>query len=121
MDADGYHPWYVVLSLLWLTFWLGWVMSNLDVYIHARINPGNAFRLVLKVAKYTTDVESCLVEMADQEHELWLDRSIGYSFLHFMMLLQRLSGDLARHCHYGFWTLILVQNGELEGMSNGSQ
>jgi hypothetical protein len=45
-------------------------MSNRDVYIHARIDPGNAFRVVLKVAKYTANVEYGLVEMVDQEHKL---------------------------------------------------
>jgi hypothetical protein len=61
-------------------------MSNYGcfyVYIHVRIEPSNAFRLVLKVAKYTADVEYGLVEMADQEHELCLDRSIGYSLAQF--------------------------------------
>ena len=50
---------------------------------NARIDPGNAFRLVLKVGKYTTDVEYGLVEMVAQEHELWLDRSSGYSLSQF--------------------------------------
>jgi hypothetical protein len=50
------------------------------VYIHARVKPSNAFRLVLKVAKYTAVFgDDGLVEMSDQEHELWLDRSVGYS------------------------------------------
>jgi hypothetical protein len=49
----------------------------------ARIEPSNAFRLVLKIAKYTADVEYGLVEMVDQEHELWLDRSLGYSLAQF--------------------------------------
>lgn len=53
------------------------------VYIHARIEPGNAFRVVLKVAKYATDAKYGLVEMAEQEHELWLDRSREYSLAQF--------------------------------------
>jgi hypothetical protein len=53
------------------------------VHIHARIEPSNAFRVVLKVAKYTADVEYGLVEMVDQEHGLWLDRSLGYSLAQF--------------------------------------
>jgi hypothetical protein len=64
------------------------------VYIHARIQPSNAFRVVIKVAKYIADVEYGLVEMTKQEHELWLDRNIGYSLALFMMMwLQRLSRD----------------------------
>jgi hypothetical protein len=50
---------------------------------YVKIDPSNAFRLVLQIAKYTADVEYGLVEMADQEHELWLDRSIGYSLTQF--------------------------------------
>lgn len=50
----------------WLTVWCFYV------YIHARIKPSNAFRVVLKVAKYSAHVEYGLVEMAEQEHELWL-------------------------------------------------
>ena len=40
-----------------------------------QINPGNAFRLVVKVSNYVVDGEYGLVEMAEQEHELWLDRT----------------------------------------------
>ena len=71
-----------------------------NVYIRSRIEPSNAFRVVFKVAKYTADVKyGGLVEMTEKEHELWLYRSIGYSLALFMMMwLQRLSGDLARHC-----------------------
>ena len=72
------------LSLpLRVTDWL-WSENYLTVecfyvHIHSRIEPGSAFRLVLKIAKYTADVEYGLVEMVDQEHELWLDRSLGCS------------------------------------------
>jgi len=54
-----------------------------NVYIHARIEPDNAFRVVLKVAKYAVDGEYGLIEMAEQKHELWLDRSRGYSLSQF--------------------------------------
>jgi hypothetical protein len=54
------------------------------VNIHAKIEPGNAFRLLVKIAKYTADVEyGGQVEMVDQEHELLLDRSVGYSLAQF--------------------------------------
>ena len=47
--------------------------------IHSvRIDPGNAFRLVVKVGKYVADGEYGLVEMVEQEHELWLDRTRQY-------------------------------------------
>ena len=59
------------------------MLSNLLIYflwLHSvRIDPGNAFRLVVKVPKFITDGEYGLVEMADQEHELWLDRNLQYS------------------------------------------
>ena len=48
--------------------------------IHSvRINLGNAFRLVVKVDKYVADGEYGLVEMVEQEHELWLDRTGQYT------------------------------------------
>jgi len=50
------------------------------LWLHSvRIDPGNAFRLVVKVPKFIVDGEYGLVEMADQEHELWLDRNLQYS------------------------------------------
>jgi hypothetical protein len=49
----------------------------------ARIDPSNAFRLVVKVSKYVANGEYGLVEMAKQEHELWLDRSEQYSLAKF--------------------------------------
>jgi hypothetical protein len=77
------------------------------------------FRVVLKVAKYTADVKyGGLVEMAEQEHELWLYRSIGYSLAQFC-------DDVATKIIWGlsqqfeFWTLILALNEKLEGMING--
>ncbi|CAN6310102.1 unnamed protein product [Urochloa humidicola] len=47
------------------------------------IDPGNAFRLVVKVPKYVADGEYGLVEITDQEHELWLDSSQEYSLAKF--------------------------------------
>nr|CAB3492416.1 unnamed protein product [Digitaria exilis] len=39
------------------------------------IDPGNAFRLVVKVSKYVADGEYGNVEMTNQEHDLWFDRT----------------------------------------------
>jgi hypothetical protein len=56
--------------------------------------------------------------MAEQEHELWLYRSIGYSLAQFC-------DDVATKIIWGlsqqfeFWTLILALNEKLEGMING--
>ncbi|CAN6310721.1 unnamed protein product [Urochloa humidicola] len=52
------------------------------------IDPGSAFRLVVKVASYAADVEYGLVEMAEQQHEIWFDRNNQYS-------LAQLHEDLA--------------------------
>ena len=38
----------------------------------ARIDPGNAFRLVVKISPYVADGEYGLVEMAEQHHDIWL-------------------------------------------------
>ena len=53
------------------------------VYPDARIDPGNAFRLVVKVAKFMADDEYGLVDMAEQQHDLWLDRNCKYSLAQF--------------------------------------
>ena len=53
------------------------------VYPDARIDPGNAFRLVVKVAKFVADGEYGLVDMAEQQHDLWLDRNCKYSLAQF--------------------------------------
>ena len=56
------------------------MLSNSLIYflwLHSvRIDPGNAFRLVVKVPKFVAIGEYGLVEMVDQEHELWLDRNL---------------------------------------------
>src|SRR5579859_3841343 len=49
----------------------------------ARIDPGNAFRLVVKVSKWVADGEYGLVEMSEQEHDVWIDRSVHYSIAKF--------------------------------------
>ena len=46
---------------------------------YARIDPGSAFRLVVKVTKYVANGEYGLVEMAEQRHELWFDRNSEYT------------------------------------------
>ena len=46
---------------------------------YARIDPGSAFRLVVKVAKYVANGEYGLVEMAEQQHDLWFGRNSEYN------------------------------------------
>ena len=56
------------------------IPSNSLIYVFVRycvrIDPGNAFRLVVKVYKYVANGEYGQVEMSPQEHELWLDRTM---------------------------------------------
>ena len=59
------------------------MLSNSLIYFlwlhYVKIDPSNTFRLVVKVLKFVVDGEYGLIEMADQEHELWLDRNLQYS------------------------------------------
>ena len=57
--------------------------SNSLIYFllmhYVRIDPGSAFRLVVKVGNYIADGEYGLIEMVEQEHELWLDKTGQYT------------------------------------------
>jgi hypothetical protein len=64
------------------------------IYVDARMDPGSAFRLVIKVAKYVADGEYGLVGMAEQQHDLWFDRNNEYS-------LAQLHEDLATKIIWG--------------------
>jgi hypothetical protein len=64
------------------------------IYDDARIDPGSAFRLVVKVAKYVADGEYGLVDMAERQHDLWLDRNNQYT-------LAQLQDDLATKIIWG--------------------
>jgi hypothetical protein len=55
----------------------------LIVYHDARIDPGNAFRLVVKVGKYVAEDEYGRIGMAEQQHVLWFDRNSHYSMAQF--------------------------------------
>ena len=60
-----------------------YLLISFIIYYDAKIDPGNAFRLVVKVAKFVADGEYGLVEMAEQQHDLWLDRNCQYSMAQF--------------------------------------
>jgi hypothetical protein len=65
-----------------------WVLSNFPiqfiVYHDDRIDPGSAFRLLVKIAKYVADADRYgLVEIPEQEHELWLGTNSEYSIARF--------------------------------------
>ena len=62
------------------------IFSNCVLFLFidsVRIDPGNAFRLVVKVGKFVADREYGLVEMAEQEHEIWFDRIVDYTLSKF--------------------------------------
>lgn len=48
-----------------------------------RIDPDNSFRLDVNVRKYVGDGEYGLVEMADQQHDVWIDRNWQYTLSNF--------------------------------------
>ncbi|BAF26099.1 Os10g0154200, partial [Oryza sativa Japonica Group] len=61
---------------------------------YVRIDPGNAFRIVVKGAKYVADLEYEMLEMAEQRFDLWVDRCKGYS-------LANLRDDMASKIIWG--------------------
>jgi len=52
--------------------------------VTVRIDPGNAFRIHVSVAKYTANVDYGFVEMDDQEHDVWIDLTSHYSLSKFV-------------------------------------
>ncbi|CAO2169609.1 unnamed protein product, partial [Urochloa humidicola] len=48
------------------------------------IDPGNAFRIVVKVEKYKADAEYAMLDMAEQQHVVWVDLSTGYNLEKFV-------------------------------------
>jgi hypothetical protein len=55
---------------------------------------GSILAVVVKVAKYVADGESGLVDIAEQQYDLWLDRNSQYS-------LAQLQDDLATKIIWG--------------------
>jgi len=45
----------------------------------ARIDPGKSFRLVINCGRFVANLDYGMLEMAEQEHELWIDGTIGYN------------------------------------------
>ena len=81
------------------------------IYDDARIDPGSAFRLVVKVSPYVADGEYGLVEMAEQQHNIWFDRNSQYWLNSVRIWPQRLYGGLVKHWQFGFLTKILGLSG----------
>ena len=62
--------------------WILWLRIYFIVADYARIDPGSAFRLVVKVTKYVAVGEYGeydRVDMAEQQHDLWFDRNSEYT------------------------------------------
>jgi hypothetical protein len=51
--------------------------------IYFRIDPGNAFRIVVNVDKYKANAEYVMVDMDEQKHVIWFDKSSGYNLARF--------------------------------------
>nr|TKV95538.1 hypothetical protein SEVIR_9G370200v2 [Setaria viridis] len=58
------------------------------------IDPGNAFRIVVKVEKYKANAEYGIVNMDEQQHVLWVDRCSGYN-------LDKFEVDMASKIYWG--------------------
>ena len=59
-----------------------------------RIDPGNAFRIVVKCARYKAIHYYGIIEMAEQWHDLWVDICIGYNLDSFVT-------DMASKIYWG--------------------
>jgi len=57
--------------------------------IIVRIDPSNAFRIHVSVAKYTANVDYGSVEMDDQEHDVWIDLTSHCSLSKFVNEMAR--------------------------------
>lgn len=54
------------------------------MYDYDKIDPGNAFRIVVSIAKYTVVNEYGLVHMEDQEYDVWFDSNKAYTMTGFV-------------------------------------
>ena len=65
---------------------LGTFLTTPFLYFHdcVRIDPGNAFRLVVKSEKFKTNLEYGLLDMGEMWHEWWVDLNSGYNLEKFM-------------------------------------
>jgi len=48
------------------------------------IDPGNAFKIVVKVEKYNANIDCGTIEMSPVEHEIWVDSRNTYSLDQFV-------------------------------------
>ncbi|CAL5036095.1 unnamed protein product [Urochloa decumbens] len=65
------------------------------------IDPGNAFRVVVKCEKYSANLDYGVVPMCEQEHEIWFDRRSAYS-------LDKFINDMAAKIIWGRGQTLLV-------------
>lgn len=50
----------------------------------ARIDPGNAFRIVVECAKFTANLEYGPLEMEDSRHDVWFDSRSVFNLSNFL-------------------------------------
>ncbi len=53
--------------------------------VYVRIDPGNALRFLVRVAKYVANLEYGMLPMSEQDYDWWVDISSGYNWINFMM------------------------------------
>lgn len=83
------------------------LIPNVCVSDYARILTGNAFRLVVKSDSYVANLDYGNHEMAEQEHEIWVDGSV-YS-------LDKFKEDMASKIIWGSSQTLVVR-----GVDSGS-
>ncbi|KAJ1261025.1 hypothetical protein BS78_10G276500 [Paspalum vaginatum] len=66
-----------------------------------RIDPGNAFRLVVNCGSYSANLDYGVLEMSDQEHDLWINCNNGYN-------LDKFTDDMATLMIWGSSQTIAV-------------
>jgi hypothetical protein len=70
--------------------------------IYVRVDPGNAFRIVVNVDKYKANAEYGMeVDMDEQQHVVWFDKSSGYN-------LARFEVDMASKIYWGSTQMLSV-------------
>ena len=84
------------------------------LYVIVRIDLGNAFRIHVRVDKYTLVNDYGVLDIEAQEHDLWFDTSNVYTLNGFIDdMAPRSSGAPVSNCLFGVLTLIVEQSGRL--------
>ena len=99
---------------------LGTFLTTPFLYFHdcVRIDPGNAFRLVVKSEKFKANLEYGLLDMGEMWHEWWVDLNSGYNLEKFMNdMASKIIWVPAKLLLCGLWIQTVLLNGGLGKMS----